>query len=120
MVFVLCRVVGSQLAPQIADLAPSSDHEACRNLVCTASKALGVTCTDPTKANIFMENGEPAVLGSVVQGTMLYFGFNGEPWVQPDAPPSAIHSSPPRPPTTTPPNPPDTVAKGSTPVPACG
>ena len=78
MVFVLCRVVGSQLAPQIADLAPSSDHEACRNLVCTASKAVGVTCTDPTKTNIFMENGEPAVLGSVVQGTMLYFGFNGE------------------------------------------
>ena len=47
-------------------------------MVCTASKAVGVTCTDPTKTNIFMENGEPAVLGSVVQGTMLYFGFNGE------------------------------------------
>ena len=94
MVYVLARIVG-QLEPthmlSFAGTGDAARHQLLGHAMSTFSR----TVASIERINIYLPNGEDAVLDATTDGTVLYFAFDGEPWREPaQAAPPALAQAP--------------------------
>ena len=78
MVYVLCRIMGDLGPPQLLNVE-SFDASGRQALVQAALAAFGRSTQDAVSVDILLQDGSPADLSLVGEGTALYFSFTSEP-----------------------------------------
>ena len=98
MVYVLARIVGQVEPTHMLSYAGAGDA-ARRDLLVHAMSTFSREVASPERVSIYLQNGGHADLDATVDGTVLYFAFDGEPWREPaQAAPPATSQAPPSPP----------------------